>query len=294
MEKNHLHVAQKKKVLPYLLPVAGTCHTFFWQPAKWKRNAQTYNTWRTILMLCLVAFVFPSCKTQNMITMQKQEETNMNASNKAFVYNARYEYTLQKNDKVNISVWDNDDMSVGSIYGIYNSNEIYGKWLMLDAAGNVMVPKLGEINLLGLTVVQAKEKLQTGFKKWLVNPIIEVQVLNKEVSVLGELKLPGKFILDKDNNTLVDMIARAGDFDFYANKKKIQIVRMVNDKPVVVVVDLTKMDNYQTANVQIHPGDMVYVPSRNGKHWDRRAGSTIIPIASAISTIILIWGVLKR
>jgi polysaccharide export outer membrane protein len=252
------------------------------------------KTLQLIIIPLAFALFFSSCATQNIVMAPKDNEKNKKTEDTVFKYEPNYQYTLQKDDKVSISVWDNDDLSVGSIYGIYNSNEVYGKWLMLDVNGNVTVPKIGEINLLGLTVVQAKEKLTLEFKKWVINPIIEVKVLNKEVNILGELKNPGKIQLEKDNNTLLDLIGKAGDFDFYANKKGIEIIRMVNDKPVTDVVDLTKMDNYLLANIQIHPGDVIYVPSRGGKHWDRRAGSTIIPLASLISTVVLVFGFVRK
>ncbi len=247
-----------------------------------------------IITAGIAAILLSSCTTQNIVMQSKHDNGHTAAEQAAFSYDANYQYTLQKDDKINISVWDNDDMSVGSIYGIYNSNEVYGKWLMLDANGNVTVPKLGDVNLMGLTIPQAKDKLRDGFKKWIVSPIIEVKVLNKEVTILGELKTPGKYLLEKDNNALLDVVAKAGDFDFYADKKKIQIIRIVNNKPVDLTVDLTKMDDYLTANVQIHPGDMIYVPSRKGKHWDKRAGSTIVPIASAISTLVLLIGFIRK
>lgn len=248
---------------------------------------------RSLIILCITAMFFSSCITQNLVSRSKKDETNVKAETQVFAYDPNYVYTLKKDDKINISIWDHDDMSVGSIYGIYNSNEVYGKWLMLDADGNVEVPKLGTVNLMGLTVAQAKQKLSTELKKWIVNPIVEVKVLNKEVTILGELKTPGKYLLEKDEYTLLDIIAKAGDLDFYAEKRKIEIIRNVDGKPVSHVVDLTKVDNLISANVQIHPGDIIYVPSRSGKHWDRRAGSTVVPIASVISTAVLIWGLVK-
>ena len=142
---------------------------------------------RSLIILCITAMFFSSCITQNLVSRSKKDETNVKAETQVFAYDPNYVYTLKKDDKINISIWDHDDMSVGSIYGIYNSNEVYGKWLMLDADGNVEVPKLGTVNLMGLTVAQAKQKLSTELKKWIVNPIVEVKVLNKEVTILGEL-----------------------------------------------------------------------------------------------------------
>lgn len=247
----------------------------------------------TIGLYFILMAVFSSCATQNLLQKSRPEKTNTKFEDSVFRSAGTKAYTLKKDDKINISVWGHDDLSVGSIYGIYNSNEVYGKWLMLDIDGNVNIPQLGKMNLLGLTIKDAEAKLTGAYEKQIRNPIVEVKVLNREITVLGELKSPGKFLIEKEENNLIDMIGRAGDFDFYANKKKVQIVRQVNGKPLTYTVDMTKMDPAFSAGLALLPGDVVYVPSRKGKHWDKRAGSTVVPIASAISTIVLVAGLLK-
>jgi len=137
----------------------------------------------------------------------------------SFLFNDRYEYKIRKDDKISISFWGNDDLSVGSIYGIYNSNEVYGKWLLVDARGNITMPRIGNFHVENLTVMQAEDSLVSIFKKWVLNPVIEVKVLNKEIVILGELRNPGKYTVEKDNNTLLDIVALAGGYDFYANLK---------------------------------------------------------------------------
>lgn len=205
-----------------------------------------------------------------------------------------YQYTLSKDDKVSISVWDHDDLSVGSLYGIYNSNEVYGKWLMVDAKGEIAVPKIGNIYVQGLSVLQVEEKLKTEYKKWIVNPIVELKVLNKEVTIVGELKTPGKYLLEKENNTLIELIGKAGDFDFYADKKKVQLIRKERGQTKNIVIDLTTSKGFALAQMNVQPGDVIYVPSRKGKHWDKRAASTIVPIATVISTVVLVLGIIKK
>lgn len=242
----------------------------------------------TAVCLLFAALTLTSCATQNLFEQTAHNEPDKRFIDSVFNNDTDYQYVLKKDDKVNVSVWDNDDLSVGSIYGIYNSNEVYGKWLMIDANGNVNIPKLGEVNLAGLTLIDARSKLQGLFRKWIVNPIVDVKVLNKEITILGELKTPGRYLLEKDRNTLVEAIGKAGDFDFYANKKKIQVIRMVRNQPVSITVDLTKAESYLAANILLKPGDVIYVPSRKGKVWDKRAGSTIVPIATAISSAVLI------
>jgi polysaccharide biosynthesis/export protein len=246
------------------------------------------KTFHFLGLIISVVIAFSSCATQNLLVQTKPAEERSRKVDSAFRYDSSYQYKIRKYDKISISIWDHDDLSVGSLYGIYNSNEVYGKWLMLDAEGNVIVPKIGRISLYDLTVIQARKKLEDEYKKWLVNPIIEIKVLNKEITILGELKTPGKFLLEKDNNSLLDIIGKAGDFDFYANKTKIQIIRPMKDSAMVLTVDLTKMDNYASANIHIQPGDIINVPSRKGKVWDKRAGSVIVPIATVISSFVLL------
>ena len=244
----------------------------------------------TLLTFISIICIFSSCTTQNILSSSRKVQKN---SATVFANQPNYQLLLEKGDKISISVWSHDDLSVGSIYGTYNSNEVYGKWLIVNENGTVSVPKLGDINLLGLSLVAAKEKLTLELKKWILNPIVEIKVLNKEIAILGELKTPGKYLIEKDNTNLLDIISRAGDFDFYANKKKIQIIRMVDNQAVSKIVDLTKMDDFLSQNVQLRPGDVIYVPSRKGKNWDKRVGSTIVPVAAAISSMMLILGVLK-
>lgn len=36
------------------------------------------------------------------------------------------------------------------------------------------------------------------------------------------------------------------------------------------------MDQFATPNIQILPGDVVYVPARKAKLWDKRAGPSVL------------------
>jgi polysaccharide biosynthesis/export protein len=244
---------------------------------------------QSLKYLCLGLIVIvhlAACKTQTLF--QQIPEESHSADSLFFQVTSGNQYIIRKDDKLNISIWNNDDISVGSIYGIYNSDAGYGKWLLVDANGEVSIPKLGSVKVLGLTLIQLKELLTKRLSETIKQPIIDVKVLNKEVTILGEVKTPGKLKLEKENYTLTDILGMAGDFDLYGDKSKIQVVRMINDTPQSISVDLTKMKGYKQNNIQILPGDVVYVTPRRAKQWDKRAGSVIIPAASAITAILLI------
>ncbi len=137
-----------------------------------------------ILCYALLALLLSDCKTQNLFNSAVEGQS---PSDSLFLkITAGNEYHIQKDDKLNISVWNNDDVSVGSIYGIYNSNEGYGKWLMVDQAGEISIPQLGSIHVAGLTVTQTKKLITNKFAQTIRQPIIDIKILNREVSVLAK------------------------------------------------------------------------------------------------------------
>ena len=206
----------------------------------------------------------------------------------AFNRNPDYQYHIRRDDKISLGIWDHDDMSVGSVYGIYNSNAVYGKWLLVDAKGNIPIPQIGDFHIVGLTVIEAQDTLLTLFKNYIVHPIIDVKVLSKDVTIMGELKTPGTYPMEKDYNTLFDVVSKAGDFDFYADKKHIKVIRNSTTEPKKIEVNLLKVDARFTQNIQIYPGDIIYVPSKKSKSWEKKYGSIIIPITTIISSAVLL------
>lgn len=240
------------------------------------------------LIIILSIITFTSCKTLNVYmepkASQKADTAQLDSS---FFYNPEYQYKIRKDDKISISVWGQDELSVGSSYGIYNSNEVYGKWLMVDDSGTIEIPKLGTFCVEDLTVQQLKHVLKMEFGKWILNPVVDVKILNKEITVMGEVRSPKVIQVDKDQNSLFEIIAKCEGFDTYANLKYVKILRQNGDDVIVANVDITESGGYLYKNIQLYPGDIVVVPSRNYKEFDRRV-SIIIPFTTAITAAAIL------
>ena len=84
---------------------------------------------------------------------------------------------------------------------------------------------------------------------------------------------------------MTEIIGFAQGFEFYADKKKIQLIR--NNKSYII--DFTRLinNNYQ---ILIQAGDVINIPTRIGKSIDKKA-PTLIPFASALTAIALIVSV---
>ena len=197
-----------------------------------------------------------------------------------------YQYRLRKDDKLTISVWDHEELSVGSIYGHSSVNEAEGRWAMVNTMGNLDVPKVGSYHVEGLTVLEAEELLEKVLSKSIVNPQLSLKVLNMETTVIGEVNLPGKQHLDKERNTLIEVLGKAGDFGVYADKRHVKVLRQATASTQTTEIDLTQLSSFERNNLIIVPGDVVYIPAKNGKLFDRKAPS-VLGIASIVSTTLI-------
>ncbi len=197
--------------------------------------------------------------------------------------NKQETYTLKPGDKVSVSVWNHDDLSVGSIFSNYNSNEVYGKWILVNSQGDVTLPEIGKVRLVDLTVEEAEKKLSEIYVKLIVEPLVVVKVLNKEITILGEVNQPGKVLLEKDEMTLYEVLGLVGGLGDFADSRSIKLIR--NSKEYNI--DLTKVSAKEFTSIGIKSSDLIYVPSQKAKPLIQKS-PVLVPIASAVTVIILL------
>ena len=77
----------------------------------------------------------------------------------------------------------------------------------------------------------------------------------------------------------------------YGNLKYIKIFRQQGDHVRVAGIDLTEAHNYLNKNIQLLPGDVVIVPAKGYKEFDKRV-STIIPFTTTITAASIFLGTL--
>jgi polysaccharide export outer membrane protein len=242
-----------------------------------------------IALFAVLISLLSSCKVQNLLESSNKETDN---SDLFSAESREYEYLIRAEDKLSISIWGHDDLSVGSVFGIYNSNEVYGKWVRVHQNGNVVLPQIGELSASGKTTQELSALLKEKYARFIQDPIIVVKVLNKRVSLLGAVKQASSFTLDEDKIPLLDLIGRGEGFDYYADRSQVKLVRKTNGLSREYILDLTQMESYAQCDVLIRPGDVVYVPFKNGKAFDKKT-DRILPFVGILSSLSILISVLK-
>lgn len=190
-------------------------------------------------------------------------------------------FTLAEGDELSISVWRQEDLK---------------RNVTIDPSGCIYYPLIGQVEAAGLTIPQLREQLTSRLSKYVVNPQVEVNALNlkgQEVYVLGEVKMPGAFMLDRRVSAL-QAIVKAGGFSRDSNTTDVLLIRGEGKVIRISSVSLD-LDNVQKVpnsyqNVSLRNGDVLYVPSlkiADFENFMTRLTNIIAPIIGLERSIVL-------
>lgn len=202
-------------------------------------------------------------------------------------YFQQKEPVIQPGDKFTLSIWGHEELSIGSVNSAFSSNEATGKWLVVDNDGEVNLPQIGRVKVAGYDLKEINYLLGEKYSKLLKDPIINVRVLSHYVTVLGEVNKPGRYQLDNEQVSLVEIIGTAAGLSPYAKGEQVKIIRTVNRRPVELVVDLTDLMAFSEYNVTLQPEDVVYIGANEKKGADEklRRATTVTSILTGIAVV---------
>jgi len=116
--------------------------------------------------------------------------------------------------------------------------------------------------------------------------------LSKEVYIIGEVKSPALFAF-RENMPMSRTLAQAEGFTRDADLSRVHVVRGALSNPVLIVTDFKKVINGQAQDVQLEPGDIVYVPPTKLAAWSRII-DYIVPTIQALQTGIILSDTVRR
>jgi polysaccharide biosynthesis/export protein len=158
-----------------------------------------------------------------------------------------------------------------------------GSDYLVNVDGEIEVPVVGRVQIAGLTLNQARQKLASVVSTYLKDPLVEMAFQTFKVTVLGEVKTPGTFVISAQHATLFEALAAAGDLPHSAKRYDVRILRDYNGKRVVRKFDLRKASVLEDPDIfQMRPNDVIYVQARSGSLFKEDFG-----IAASIITVLL-------
>jgi len=168
----------------------------------------------------------------------------------------------------------------------------------VNEQGKITLHFIGDIKVEGLTCIELKEKLQKDLLPYLREPVVNVQYLDRKITVLGEVQRPQVINLADERISLIDALVVSGDLNEKANRKDIMIIRDSSSVKKVKHINLEDHSVFSSPWYYLQANDIVYVMSdkRNIDKEDRRRSlqTSLSLIASGISLIVIIINALTR
>lgn len=234
-----------------------------------------------IFLFIFLSLFFISCTTKDNFVLLQSNETNT-GSKKPITLNAVGEYRILPHDRLSITLYKESELSGEIETKSELGQEIRQKGVLVNAKGEILLPMIGLVRVGKLTQSAASKKIAKLYAKYIKRPSVYVEVLNKRIVVLGEVKKPGPITLDKEKTTLFEALAFAGDLTNDAVRNDILIINFIGKVMQVRHVDLTHIENLHYASLILHPNDIVYVKPTKWKRFKVEAENKTF-LFSAIS-----------
>ena len=248
---------------------------------------------KSIIGLMLIILLgFTSCVPINdLIYLQDKGKSNNESISKIEIK----PYRLQTNDIINVTIKANDpklveifSMDNGQSQQLVSEQVLYYSGYSVDDHGNIRIPVLGEINVLGFTLEEARIKIENQllqeYLKKESGVFVTVKLAGFRYTINGEVTSTGTKILLQDKVNIMEAIANAGDITITGDRKDIKIIRQFPQGSETFSIDLTDKKAMNSPCYFLQPNDYIYVKPLKQKTWG--TGTTGIQSLQTIITLI--------
>jgi len=246
---------------------------------------------RYFFILPFTILFFFSCSTSKQLTyLQDIDE----AGPESFFPLEKPEYRIQKQDILYVRfITLNEEMN--SILNMetgrqtnqmfQNETSLYINGYTVNEEGNISIPIVGKINVVGKTIDEATAEIEVKSSEYLKDATLIVKLLSFKFSVLGEVSRPGTFRNFNNQLTVLEAIAMAGDITDNGNREKILVLRPTKEGTKTYRINLKKKDTLASEAFFLLPNDIVIVEPLESKIFRLNIPTVSFVLTTMFSTI---------
>lgn len=259
------------------------------------RLISKYGLTLTVFIISLM--VFSSCGSRKSMVYFQPDSTQINT-----VYE-QYVPKIQKSDILTIVVTAADPKVTAPFNPLSTmtaTSMTQGVDMALrptytvDDKGDITMPMLGKVNIVGLTRLEAIEKIRAELSQYIKDPGVNMNFNNFRVSVLGEVARPGSFIMPTERVTVLEALGMAGDLTIRGVRENVTLIREVDGKKSTHRLDLTKQETLNSPYYYLLQNDVIYVEPNKAQINNSKLGANTNIIISIAGLLITVISVLTR
>lgn len=165
---------------------------------------------------------------------------------------------------------------------------------LIDAAGMINMPLVGQVQLGGLTTQAARDTLEFHLSRFLKKPIVNVRISNFRFSVLGEVNRAGTYSVPYEQVNALEALGQAGDLTKYGNRENVLVIRQTNGVRRYGRLNLHDRAVLQSPYFYLEQNDIIYVEPLKAKVGETSDAATkylnwALPVVSVVSLLISLF-----
>jgi polysaccharide export outer membrane protein len=157
----------------------------------------------------------------------------------------------------------------------------------VEVDGTIELPYLGKFHVVGKTLSQVKTELEGALKNFISDAAVTVRLVNNYVSIVGEVRQPGRYPIYKDRLNIFEVLALAGDMSDYSNRQRVQVIRRSDKGNIIKEFTLLDRSILSSEFFYIMPNDVVYAQPMRGKFFNMITFPYAILLSSLTSFILI-------
>lgn len=259
-----------------------------------------FNVKRTTLYsLLAVGLMLSSCRSYKDLTMMRDIANQEALKNKPAEPPV---YKIKSLDNLFVSIISsNADMnaifnpafssanpksSTNLLYQEVSIQYIYGYQVAQE--GHVSIPLIGNINVAGMTLLEAEREVHKKAEVYLKDFTVKVRLLNYKVTVMGEVTKPGVYYNYNYNFTIMDAISMANGITDFADLEKVLVVRPTATGSQTFNLDLSSKDALASAAYYIQPNDIIMVQPARYKNVKLRTPVITLALTTLATALLFL------
>lgn len=240
---------------------------------------------RRFINLCVLALailLLASCTSQKNLIYFQNDDLKSDNQPDTMIYkyengytNSSPEYKLQPHDMIYVQIYSSLDNASSALFqqssqnlnsSSYGDQGIYLNTYEVDNDGNIDLPTIGKINVLGMSIEETQNAIKQKAEEFSEGITVTCRMVTFRIKVAGEVNKPGIYTFYQPSVNIFDALLAAGDLTYYGNRQKVRIVRKSETEDAIYTLDIRKASVMKNKNYYLRPGDIVYVePNKNTK-----------------------------
>ena len=159
--------------------------------------------------------------------------------------------------------------------------------------GAIDFPFLGKISVAGLSLSEIERNIELASEVYVEKSSVTVKLLNDNITMLGEVRRPGRFPLNSEQISIMEAFALSGDLSDFANRKRVRLIRNNGETPQMFIIDVTDEKIMFSPYYYLKPGDVVYVEPKRLKQIN--LSTPLVSVFASIASIsVMIYTISKN